>query len=136
VPRQIKHPVDLHVGLRIRVARAVARLSQEQLGKALGLTFQQVQKYEKGVNRVGAGRLSDIARILGVPISYFFENAGGGGNASTINDGLAAIIDTLSTPEGVRIGRALAQIGETNVGKCVADLLEAMVDRESRKAVA
>ncbi len=67
-------PVDVHVGTRIRLRRTLLGLSQERLGDALGLTFQQVQKYERGVNRVGASRLFDLSRILDVPISFFYDN--------------------------------------------------------------
>eukprot|EP01035_Chromulina_nebulosa_P063261 gene63261-86543_t len=81
-------PIDVHVGSRIRLRRTLMGLSQERLGEALGLTFQQVQKYERGVNRVGASRLFDLSRVLDVPISFFFDDlpeplgdAGGGASA-------------------------------------------------------
>jgi transcriptional regulator with XRE-family HTH domain len=67
-------PIDIHVGSRVRLRRTLLGMSQERLGDALGLTFQQVQKYERGVNRVGASRLFDISRVLDVPISYFFDD--------------------------------------------------------------
>lgn len=67
------HPTDVHVGRRVREARATKSMSQEQLGNILGVSFQQVQKYEKGTNRIGSSRLWDIARALDVPVSYFFE---------------------------------------------------------------
>jgi ribosome-binding protein aMBF1 (putative translation factor) len=67
-------PIDVHVGSRIRLRRTLMGLSQERLGEALGLTFQQVQKYERGVNRVGASRLFDLSRVLDVPISFFFDD--------------------------------------------------------------
>lgn len=67
-------PIDVHVGSRIRLRRTLLGMSQERLGEALGLTFQQVQKYERGVNRVGASRLFDLARVLDVPISFFFDD--------------------------------------------------------------
>ena len=67
-------PIDIHVGSRVRLRRTMLGMSQERLGDALGLTFQQVQKYERGVNRVGASRLFDISRVLDVPISYFFDD--------------------------------------------------------------
>src|SRR5882757_43842 len=95
--------VDVHVGLRIRAARLAAGLSQERLGNELGVTFQQVQKYEKGSNRVGASRLSDAARILSVPVSFFFENDAGGDKPRNTNNGLLAMTEALSTPEGIRI---------------------------------
>lgn len=67
-------PIDAHVGSRIRLRRTLMGMSQEKLGEALGLTFQQIQKYERGVNRVGASRLFDLSRVLEVPIAYFFDN--------------------------------------------------------------
>jgi transcriptional regulator with XRE-family HTH domain len=135
VARQ-KNPVDAHVGLRIRAARLAAGWSQERLGNALSVTFQQVQKYEKGVNRVGAGRLSDVAKILGVSMPYFFENLEGGDKAPKVNEGLKAITEALSTSDGIRIARALARIPEPDVRRRIADLLEAMVERERRANVA
>src|SRR6184192_1119568 len=68
------NPIDVHVGSRIRLRRTLLGMSQERLGEALGLTFQQVQKYERGVNRVGASRLFDLSRVLDVPISFFFDD--------------------------------------------------------------
>src|SRR6516164_3891114 len=67
-------PIDVHVGSRVRLRRTLLGMSQERLGEALGLTFQQVQKYERGVNRVGASRLFDLSRVLDVPISFFFDD--------------------------------------------------------------
>lgn len=70
------NPVDIHVGKRIRLRRTILGMSQEELAKSLGITFQQVQKYEKGVNRVGSSRLFDIAQVLNVPVSFFFDEYG------------------------------------------------------------
>src|SRR5919112_1074553 len=78
-------PIDVHVGGRVRLRRTLMGMSQERLGEALGLTFQQVQKYERGVNRIGASRLFDLARVLDVPIGFFFDDmpdAMGGGISS------------------------------------------------------
>src|SRR5918998_2050696 len=77
-------PIDVHVGGRVRLRRTLMGMSQERLGEALGLTFQQVQKYERGVNRIGASRLFDLARVLDVPIGFFFDDMpdGVGGNAA------------------------------------------------------
>ena len=69
------NPIDIHVGSRVRLKRTMMGLSQEKLGESLGVTFQQVQKYEKGANRIGASRLQQIAAILKTPISFFFEDA-------------------------------------------------------------
>lgn len=68
------NPVDVHVGARVRLRRTLLGMSQERLGEAIGLTFQQVQKYERGANRIGASRLWDLSRVLDVPMSYFFED--------------------------------------------------------------
>ena len=73
VPKKQANPIDAQVGNRVRIRRMLIGMSQEKLGDLLGLTFQQVQKYEKGVNRIGAGRLYEISRILGVPIDFFYE---------------------------------------------------------------
>src|SRR5678815_4355896 len=68
------NPIDVHVGNRLRQRRTLLGMSQEKLGEAIGLTFQQVQKYERGMNRIGSSRLFDLARVLDVPVSYFFED--------------------------------------------------------------
>ena len=75
-PRK-SNPVDIHVGGRVRLRRMLLGMSQEKLGESLGLTFQQIQKYEKGANRIGASRLFELARILGVNVQYFFEELAG-----------------------------------------------------------
>ncbi|MFX4220041.1 MAG: helix-turn-helix domain-containing protein [Thalassobaculum sp.] len=74
------NPIDIHVGARVRLRRTLLGMSQERLGEALGLTFQQVQKYERGANRVGASRLFELAKALGVPVSYFFDDMPEGGS--------------------------------------------------------
>src|SRR5271165_2241955 len=71
------NPIDIHVGSRVRLRRMMLGMSQEKLGENLGITFQQIQKYEKGTNRIGASRLQHIARVLSMPVSYFFEGAPG-----------------------------------------------------------
>ncbi|HEU0071715.1 MAG TPA: helix-turn-helix transcriptional regulator [Alphaproteobacteria bacterium] len=77
VDEDVADPVDIHVGRRLRQRRALLGLSQEKLGRAIGLTFQQIQKYERGANRIGASRLLQLSRALAVPIAYFFEDAPG-----------------------------------------------------------
>jgi transcriptional regulator with XRE-family HTH domain len=72
---KIPNPIDKHVGARVRMRRVLVGLSQEKLGDALGITFQQIQKYEKGTNRIGASRLQEASKILGVPVNFFFEGA-------------------------------------------------------------
>src|ERR1700759_2384154 len=78
MPKKQANPIDVQVGNRVRIRRMLIGMSQEKLGDLLGLTFQQVQKYEKGVNRIGAGRLYEISRILGVPIDFFYDGVGSG----------------------------------------------------------
>ena len=97
VPKEKERPspIDVHVGTRIRLRRTLLGMSQERLGEALGLTFQQVQKYERGVNRVGASRLFDLSRVLDVPISFFFDDmpdslaSAYGGQASSPRRGIS-----------------------------------------------
>jgi transcriptional regulator with XRE-family HTH domain len=73
-PRRTPHPVDVHVGGRVRMRRTVLGMSQERLGDAIGLTFQQVQKYERGTNRIGASRLYELSVVLSVPVGFFYED--------------------------------------------------------------
>src|SRR5476649_2550388 len=77
VAKKQANPIDIQVGNRVRIRRMLIGMSQEKLGDMLGLTFQQVQKYEKGVNRIGAGRLFEVSRILNVPIDFFYEGVNG-----------------------------------------------------------
>ena len=104
-------PIDIHVGSRVRKRRRMVGISQEKLGEALGLTFQQIQKYEKGVNRIGASRLQQAADILGVPVSFFFE---GGADVPFESDGSAPspayLDDFVSSEDGLRLAKAFMQI--------------------------
>ena len=117
--------VDHQVGRRIRQARRDAKLTQEQLGNMIGLTFQQVQKYEKGANRIGASRLYAIARILNTPVAFFFEGLdeddGGSGDTSELS--LTAMIDT---PEAIELNRSFAQIDDPATRRRLADLVKSV----------
>ncbi len=127
-------PVDLHVGNRLRMRRTLLGLSQEKLGEAIGLTFQQVQKYERGLNRIGASRLWDISKILDVPISFFFEDLDN--NATTKNQipyvpGLAEDkapfnYDPMSKKETIELVRAFYSIKDPSVAKKVLELVKAL----------
>ena len=129
-------PIDVHVGTRIRLRRTLLGMSQERLGEALGLTFQQVQKYERGVNRVGASRLFDLSRVLDVPISFFFDDmpenlaASFGGQSSRRSAGLpdaeAFPDDTLNRRETLELVRAYYRITDPNVRKRMFDLIKSM----------
>jgi len=111
--KKVPNPTDRHVGSRVRMRRIMLAMSQEQLAEALGLTFQQVQKYEKGANRIGAGRLQQISQILQVPVAFFFEGAP---NAAAPHDSsgsalsMAEIDDFVSDLDGLRLMRAFMRI--------------------------
>src|SRR5215212_933479 len=82
------NPIDIRVGARLRLRRTLLGMSQEKLGEAIGLTFQQVQKYERGANRIGASRLFDLSRVLDVPVSFFFDDMAADPNSIPTSDGL------------------------------------------------
>ncbi|AHK43216.1 MULTISPECIES: helix-turn-helix transcriptional regulator [Ensifer] len=123
------NPIDIHVGSRIRLRRTMLGMSQEKLGESLGITFQQIQKYEKGTNRVGASRLQNISSILNVPVSFFFEDAPG---ENTSASGLAEasssnyVVDFLSSSEGLQLNRAFVKINDPKVRRKLVDLVKAL----------
>jgi len=126
------NPIDIHVGSRIRLRRNLLGLSQEKLGESLGITFQQIQKYEKGTNRVGASRLQAIASILEVPVSYFFQDAPGG----TVIEGMEEdnsttyVVDFLSSTEGLRLNRAFIRISDPKIRARIIDLVRSLADED------
>src|SRR6478752_1245943 len=103
-------------------------MSQERLGDLLGLTFQQVQKYEKGVNRIGAGRLFEVSRILNVPVDFFYEGVPGGSEM----DG-APVMDFVSSGEGLQLSLAFMKIKDAKVRKRVLDLVKSLAEEEAEK---
>ena len=129
-------PVDKHVGGRVRMRRILVGMSQEKLGEALDLTFQQVQKYEKGTNRIGASRLQQIAQVLAVPVTYFFEGAPQ--DKSIPEAGFAEApqtdfaVDLLSTSEGVQLAKAFLSIEDPKVRRRVVDLVSTLVEGSRR----
>ena len=131
--KRAPHPMDIHVGSRVRLRRMMQGLSQDKLGEELGLTFQQVQKYEKGVNRIGASRLYDIARVLDVPVQFFYDDFGDGpetmiGFAETNPkaEEKSDFMRLLSTPEGVQLCRSFSAIRDYQVRRRVLDLVKAL----------
>ncbi|WHS32089.1 helix-turn-helix domain-containing protein [Brucella sp. NM4] len=124
------NPIDVHVGSRIRLRRNMLGLSQEKLGENLGITFQQIQKYEKGTNRVGASRLQAISAILNVPVSFFFEDAPGSnpvGQEGFAEDNEATyVVDFLNSNEGVQLTRAFTKISDPKVRRKIIDLVKSL----------
>jgi len=108
-------------------------MSQEKLGEQLGLTFQQVQKYEKGTNRIGASRLYEVSRILNVPVQYFYEEMAdndahaGGDLAFAEGDGAPFVMDFVSSSEGLQLNRAFSELRDPSVRRSIVDMLKAMV---------
>jgi transcriptional regulator with XRE-family HTH domain len=126
------NPIDIHVGGRIRLRRNMLGMSQEKLGESLGITFQQIQKYEKGTNRVGASRLQAIASILEVPVNFFFADAPGGTEAEGLAEDSSTtyVVDFLSSSEGVRLNRAFVRIADPKVRSKIIDLVRTLAAEE------
>jgi transcriptional regulator with XRE-family HTH domain len=120
------HPVDLHVGGRIRMRRKFLNLSQQNLADGIGLTFQQVQKYERGSNRVSASMLFDIARTLKAPISYFFEGYGQAEDATEISEAETDIHSFLMTTEGIELASTFPRIPSAKLRRQVLALVNSM----------
>lgn len=122
------NPIDVHVGSRIRLRRNMLGISQEKLGESLGITFQQIQKYEKGTNRVGASRLQAIASILNAPVSFFFDGAPGDNNAQPglAEENASYVADFLNSSEGIQLNRAFVKITDPKVRRRVLDLVKAL----------
>jgi len=125
--KKAPNPIDKHVGSRVRMRRMMLGMSQEKLGDALGLTFQQVQKYEKGTNRIGASRLQQISHILQVPVSFFFEGAP---NITGRPEGMgeapspAYVSDFLATSDGLALTKAFMRIKDSKLRRRIVDLVE------------
>ena len=131
--KKAPNPIDKHVGSRVRMRRMMLGMSQEKLGEALGLTFQQIQKYEKGTNRVGASRIQQISEILQVPVSFLFE--GGptsttGGNGFSEGTSPTYVADFLATSEGLALTRAFTRITDTKLRRSIVDLVEQIATHE------
>lgn len=125
-PKKKPDPTDVYVGSRIRLRRNMLGLSQEKLGEKLGITFQQIQKYEKGTNRVGASRLQAISDILDVPVSYFFEEAPGAKLIEGFSEGDNTFMDFCSSSEGIQLMRAFTNIKDPKVRRKIIDLAKAL----------
>lgn len=120
-------PTDAHVGLRVRAARLAKGMSQSTLAAGLQLTFQQVQKYEKGANRIGSSRLQQIARIVGKPVEWFF--AGGPGALGSIAPGRDLATELLSEPYGAELAEHFLRIPHGADRRVVVDVARALAER-------
>ena len=123
------NPVDLHVGARIRMRRRLQGVSQEKLAEALGLTFQQVQKYERGANRVSASKLYEIAAMLKAPVAYFFDGlADPAGEADDDSQGgdERTVHAFLMTSEGLELARSFTQVPRGRVRRRLLELIRAL----------
>lgn len=129
IAKKVPNPIDRHVGSRVRMRRMMLGMSQEKLGDALGLTFQQVQKYEKGANRIGASRLQQISQILQVPVSFFFEGAPSSQRSDRVegfSEALspAYVSDFLATSDGLALTKAFVRIKDAKLRRRIVDLVE------------
>lgn len=127
------NPVDAHVGMRMRMRRQILKLSQEKLGDMLGVTFQQVQKYERGANRVSASRLWKLSQLLEVPVSFFFEGLSGGVHAGHLAEGEQPEIinDFINSPDGIELARIVARIKSPQVRKQIIDLARSLATHQA-----
>ncbi len=136
--KKAPNPIDKHVGARVRMRRILIGMSQEKLGDALSLTFQQVQKYEKGTNRIGASRLQQIGGILGVPVEFFFDGAPSGdgslgiSNQSGFRDSADPqyVTDFLATSEGVHLNRSFIKIQDPKIRRRIVELVDALAGND------
>ena len=126
ITKKTPNPTDKHVGSRVRMRRMMLGMSQEKLGDALSLTFQQVQKYEKGTNRIGASRLQQIAHFLQVPVSFFFEGApdlAAGPPCMTGAPSPSYVSDFLATSDGLALTKAFMRIEDSKLRRRIVDLV-------------
>lgn len=138
-PRK-SNPIDMHVGSRVRLRRMLLGMSQEKLGESLGLTFQQVQKYEKGANRIGASRLFELARILGVSVQYFFEDLTDQTESSLTGKpgfesaGDSHMVEFLNSREGIELNRAFLKIDDAKTRRAILELVRSLADNGDENA--
>ena len=126
------HPIDAEIGARIRIRRKCLSLTQAELAAELGVTFQQLQKYEKGANRISVGRMIDIANVLGVDISYFFEGLTGNKKAPGFTEAAQPpfVSDFMATQEGHQLMRAFARIKNSKTRRAISQLATNLADEE------
>ena len=132
--KKAPNPIDKHVGSRVRMRRMMIGMSQEKLGDSLGLTFQQVQKYEKGTNRIGASRLQQISHILQVPVAFFFEGAPAlPGDANESINGAPSpsfVSDFLASSDGLALTKSFTRIKDPKLRRRIVELVEQIAGEE------
>ncbi|MEO1102327.1 MAG: helix-turn-helix transcriptional regulator [Pseudomonadota bacterium] len=138
-PRKQPNPTDIHVGSRLKLRRTMLGMTQEKLGDRLGVTFQQVQKYEKGTNRIGASRLQEISEILDAPVSFFFEDANPADASSRGQAGMSGFAEDAasgfdvpfsSSSEAHALAKAFSRIGDARIRRRVIDLVETLAESQ------
>jgi transcriptional regulator with XRE-family HTH domain len=134
MPRNGPDPIDKHVGTKLRARRTKLGMSQTTLADALGMSFQQVQKYEKGANRIGAGRLQHIAQILKMPVQSFFEGLPEDEQRRAPTDAPDAqyVADYLATSDGLNLTKAFMQIRDPKLRRSIVNLVEQIADSEDQ----
>ena len=122
------NPIDIHVGTRVRLRRQVMKMSQEKLGDQHGVTFQQVQKYERGANRVGASRLWKMSQVMEVPVGFFFDGLGEVGAVTEFaeDDQLPIVYDFINSTDGVNLAKAVSQIKNKAVRRQILELARSL----------
>src|SRR5579872_5918956 len=132
--KKAPNPIDKHVGSRVRMRRMMLSMSQEKLGNSLGLTFQQVQKYEKGTNRIGASRLQQISHILQVPVEFFFKGAphlAGTSRADGDAPSPAYVSDFLASSDGLALTKAFMRISDAKLRRRIVELVRQIAGDEA-----
>lgn len=128
--------IDRHVGSRVRLRRQLLSMSQEKLGDELGVTFQQVQKYERGANRIGAGRLWTLARVLDVPVSFFYDGVAESLNQPGFAEGdqTPIVDDFIQSADGVQLAQAFSRIRDSKVRRRILELVRTLAAEEAEAA--
>jgi transcriptional regulator with XRE-family HTH domain len=129
--KKVPNPVDKHVGSRVRMRRKMLKMTQEELGDCLGITFQQIQKYEKGTNRISASRLQQAAHILQVPVPFFFEGAPGRLDSDGSAPSPAYVNEFISSSEGLRLIDAFVRIDKAETRRRIVDLVRVIAGDDS-----
>lgn len=130
------HPMDVHVGKRLRLRRSMLGMSQEALGNAIGVTFQQIQKYERGINRIGSGRLHDFAKLMKVSVAYFYEGFEGTESESHgfAEDAVGFDHEAVDNKDSIAMLRAFNKIRNPQVRKQLINLAKAIESTQGEKA--